>query len=136
MITIDELRTLDDAALNRAVAELAGWTEIKRERWWEQEYGDEWGDWTEGDTGFPPGCVNRERLPDYATDLSAAWALFPADVPIFLWRDIYDDAEALSICPVDWYLDWVRGNNAETHASPARALATAWVAWKLNEVNK
>lgn len=119
MITdVKELYEMDDYDFNREIAELDGWTGI-----WEASLGGGGrvlrGTRPNGDADF---------IPSYATDLNAAWALIPIQRSVNVWRHAETPTVTASISRID-------GSNAfvECDTAPARALATAWAAWKLEQ---
>lgn len=129
MITLDELRAMDDQQFNRAIAELAG-RQIWRETWMASD----------GVIVVTPSGHNASLtrsiimpvqelplvLPDYANDINIAWQLCEEMHQVVLSR-YGADAQG----------ETVKGTSGTAydgfHHQPARALTMAWAAWKLEQ---
>ena len=152
MIThVKELHTLDAPAFNRAVAELAGYTvryfgdaPAPDSRAWRlldpngqvvggfarlypvTPYWDDDGQYITHEMFAASSDEAWIAVPNVAKDINAAWALFD-DVPVRVMADKWNDT-IVRIWSADSHLV---PDVEEMHEQPARALATAWAAWKL-----
>lgn len=126
---VSELYGLDDAAFNRAVAELAGWrVSGDRLRGWTMTSptGSKW--------AVRPGKIewDMQVLPDYATDLNAAWALWKGEkARLVIEIDAIEDPDPIVGVAVYGSPYAKRKVCWDASLSPSRAIATAWAEWKL-----
>ena len=146
MITLDELKALDNHMFDREIALLLGWTVDTEEKMYEDDFPifdyvitDQYGRiktyWL---YGAPNTTQNKAweccSLPRFSTDLNAVWwnlcegavnftvgsITTRAGLPLAR-ADVRSKGVPISITPV----------YREFHVHPARALATAWATWKL-----
>lgn len=153
--TAETLAALDDAAFNRVIAELAGGRVIEFHEAWDGHFGGVYGTRHTWYAYVAPGESRPRhralraltpsrawwnalhyggekwaslRIPSFATDLNAAWGLGL----LGHWHRIVGDNEYgdpyAKITPCD---TWIHADFEAEHASPARALSTAWALWKL-----
>lgn len=107
-MTPDELSKLPDGEINRMVAERLGWTRVSERTgcgWW----------------GFVPDGSHSRQLPDWCTDLNAAWDLVEKQFPeasVLLLKDKSTAILGLKI----------HASKCKTTAPhPARAFAVAYL---------
>lgn len=144
---VSELYEMDDAAFNRAVAELAGWRVVLPDASlnldpcvWMLYFGNDprgyvYGEnaddaWREAVAGglmqqWGDDLPHSEQLPDYANDLNAAWALMPIQYCV----SVAHRAETPMCVATIWREGSRLGFSGES-LSPARALATAYAAYR------
>ena len=112
---VSELYDMEDDAFNRAVAVLDGAIIIKFSTFSAMCIKDGWG--------------APRPVPDYAHDLNAAWTLaLPRSVKRGVYGGYMDNEDAVA------HVVAYHFSATETHATPARALSTAWAAWKLAQM--
>lgn len=104
----DELSKLPDGEINRMVAERLGWTRVSERTgcgWW----------------GFVPDGSHSRQLPDWCTDLNAAWDLVEKQFPEASVLLLKDKSGTTAILGLE-----IHASKCKTTAPhPARAIAVA-----------